>query len=240
MKTWRSVVPAVLILIGSASASWAQSTWTYDFRTGLDPYYWTFESSGSTTWTTSGAVSGLQLVGSAGGGGLSAGTISLNLGRFAPIGDFDASLTFADGVFGPNSSHQLHFGVSIDGSGIYAVRSNETDGLHMWLGSYVDGPTGSSATSATLRLTRVGTTVSAFIDGNSSPFWSGTYTTSAPTWIGFNMMKNGTDDFSAVTWQSFSISPSPIPEPAAAAAIVASAALALVVWHRRRTEAFRG
>lgn len=223
----------MLCSLGMATLTLGQA-WTYDFSTGLDPYYWSFASSGSTTWTTSPTAGGLLMVGPAGGGGLSAGQISLDLTRFAPLGDFDARLTFTGAVFAAET-HQLHLGVDIAGQGIYAVRSNEGDGLHMWISAYVDGGDGAAGADGTLRLSRTGSTLATFWNNSTTPFWSGDYGSTPAQWIGFNFMKNGATDYAEVTWQSFSLTPAPIPEPSALALAVGLLALGTTAGLRRRS-----
>ena len=236
IKSMRVFIPAGVVgvwLLGLLPA--AAATWTYDFKQGLDPYFWAASSYGNTAFTFTTTENGLRVAGGSGGSGFQAGHVKLNLDSFpGGLTDFDAELSFTNAAFSPPALHQVQFEISFPEPRnplgyTYLVIVKDPDDFHVWR----DPPqseanhTYTSATSGKMRFVRSGASVAAYLNGSATPFWSGTYGTNALDYFTLGLNKNSTSVATEVTWTEFSITPAPAAAPTIAAGGLADGAFAL-------------
>ncbi len=188
--------------------------WTYDFAQGLDPLFWTTENIGNTAFTYTPTAEGLKVAGGTGGSGFQAGRIMLNLESYpGGLTNFDAVVTFTNAAFTAGALHQVQFEINCPPQFICVVK--DLDDFHV----YRDPPrteankTYSNATHGTMRIVRSGTSISAYLNGSPSPFWSETYNTAPLVYFALALNKNSTSVATEVTWTDFSIDPAPVPNP---------------------------
>ncbi len=202
---------SVYLLSGSVNAA----PWTYDFRQGLDPHFWTTAIIGNTAFTYTQTQSGIRVAGPSGGSGFQAGRIMLNLNNY-PLGltNFEATASFTNAVFTAGDAHQVEFQFTF-GSQFIAVSKDYND-FHL----YRDPPrinenfVATSATSGKVRIVRSGSSINAYLNGSDQPFWSATgYGTEPLVYMAMAIQKNSTSVATEVTWTDFSITPAPGSNP---------------------------
>ena len=188
--------------------------WTCDFRKPLDLGFWTVTNFGSTVFTATTTTAGLQVTGPQGGSGFQSSRILLNLDRYqAGLTDFDASVSFVLAEFTPGHLHQVQLECAFANQYIAVVK--DIDDYHV----YRDPPaneaanTASTATAGTMRLVRSGSTLAAYLNGSTTPFWSQTQSDSPLTYFTIALNKNWTPVATSVTWTEFTITPAPTPHP---------------------------
>jgi hypothetical protein len=64
-----------------------------------------------------------------------------------------------------------------------------------------------------MRIVRAGTTISAYLNGSPTPFWSESHNTSPLVYFALALNKNSTSVATEVTWTDFSITPAPTLNP---------------------------
>lgn len=174
--------------------------WTCDFRKPLDLGFWTVTNFGSTVFTATTTTAGLQVTGPQGGSGFQSSRILLNLDRYqAGLTDFDASVSFVLAEFTPGHLHQVQLECAFANQYIAVVK--DIDDYHV----YRDPPaneaanTASTATAGTMRLVRSGSTLAAYLNGSTTPFWSQTQSDSPLTYFAIALNKNWTPVATSVT-----------------------------------------
>lgn len=214
----------------------AQAAWTYDFKTsGIDTNYWsTNNPNGTFTFTPS--ESGVTVAG--GNGSFQTAKLSLNLAQFPSLTDFTISVTFT-GAQLSGGVHQVQLETSWPGGGVLLDRSNQAsvgtpggNSVNVYDGAVLAltavGAAEGTSTPATLTLTRSGTTFTGYWNG--SQFWTGNYSTNPLSTVTLAINNNyGASDATAVTWQSFSITPSPMPISFTAVSMVTNGQFRLCV-----------
>jgi len=212
------IILAILAFVGFAEAA----PWTYDFKRGLDPYFWIPDIYGNFLFTHTTTETGLKVAGGSGGSGYQSGRLMLNLGSFpGGLTDFDAAVAFTNAAFTAGALHQIQFEIRFPEPNnplgyTLIVIVKDPDDFHVWR----DPPqsevnhTYTSATSGKMRIVRDGTSIATYLNDNPTPLWSGTYGTNALDYFSLSINKNFTSVATEVTWTAFSITPAPVPNPA--------------------------
>jgi len=202
--TWRIALLLLALVAGRASAE----TFSDDFTDGIDPANWTFDTN-QPLYSIDDTNGDVRISRPAGGSG---GFQAANL-RFAHdvSGDFDVSVAFRDAAITLGSGspgNQVQLNLYFGGQYLGVVRSDEVgfgNNAHVFPdppGSWV-GTISTSVTAGTLRVTRVGTTVTCMID--STTLFSGTLNGDDVTDIWLSLQNNGTIDATSVTFDDFSL-----------------------------------
>ncbi len=217
----RGVVAAALVFVFAVpGATSVTAAWTYDFAvSGLDTNYWSTQNPYG-AFTFSSALNGVTVAG--GSGSFQTAKLNLNLAKFPPLTDFSMSVTFSNASLG-GGVHQIQLETSWEGGGVLLDRSNQSsegvpggNSVNIWDGSTrnltaVDAAGGTSSLG-TFLLTRTGTTFCAYWNGGL--FWSEAQSSSPLTSVNLAINNNyGATDPTAVTWQSFTLSPGLLQQP---------------------------
>jgi len=202
--TWQIALLLLAVIAGRASAA----TFSDDFTDGIASANWTFDSN-QPLYSVDDTNGDVRISKPAGGSG---GFQAANL-RFVHdvSGDFDVSVAFRDAAItlGTGSpGNQVQLNLYFGGQYLGVVRSDEVsfgNNAHVFLdppGSWY-GTISTSATAGTLRVTRVGTTVTCRID--STVLFSGTLNGDDVTDIWLSLQNNGTIDATSVTFDDFAL-----------------------------------
>ena len=212
-----SITQVVALVLGAAvSSSLALDPWNCDFTKSLDSRYWTSSIVGNSDFAYTTTENGLRVAGADGGGGFQAARLLLNLDNFGGgLTDFDAVVTFEGAIFTDSWRHQVQMEFSFPNANQYIAVVKNQSNIHVWRDPPASeaGNTATSANSGTMRVVRSGTTISAYWDHSSTPFWSGNYSSSPLNYFALALNKNSTSAATAVTWKSFSITPAPVIAP---------------------------
>ncbi len=115
----------------------------------------------------------------------------------------DASITRSDGSPG----NQVQLNIASEGEVFIVVRSDEAGwghNYHVWRDppGQLYGTEATTATSGTLRITRVGDTATGYFNGGL--VWSGSFPAS-PVQLSFPLQNNGTKDATSVVFDNFEV-----------------------------------
>jgi hypothetical protein len=185
MKTIRfafAILVAAAVLLSSRCAT--GQTFNDSLTDGYSATNWVLRTNSSffTVATNVGYVSFSKTAGTVSGFAY-AGLASL----LAAEGDFTVQVEFTNANIGENDSagNQIQLNTRFGGQNYLTVRSCESEGggqqAHIWVSppSQVEGLIGFTNSSGTLRVSRVGTLVSGYID--STLLYSGTFNTNVAT-----------------------------------------------------------
>ena len=244
-KTLLLVVPAFVLAL---PATLLAATFSDDFSTGLNPSYWSFNSSAPGVYSVDATHGDVRLAKVAATTGDQGGQVFLNLASTfgGPIvGDFSSQVSFSNPVFGSGGSGQdemqlniylsnnadpfadisstaYKFDVYDNGGGLnYHVYDN--------LAGHGNHPT--AATSGTFSIVRTGgNTITAYFNGD--PFFTQTNgnLTAPLAAISFSLenQPNDAGGSPSVTFDNFSLTgTAAAPEPSSAILLLSGAALCL-------------
>jgi len=198
-----------LPLLAISADRGAAATFSDDFADGIGVANWTFDSN-QPLYSVDDTHGDVRFSKPAGGSG---GFQAANL-RFAHDirGDFDVSVAFRDAAIARVSGspgNQVQLNLVFGGQYLGVVRSDEAgfgNNAHVFLdppgGSWF-GTVSTGVTAGTLRVVRVGTTVTCMLD--STTLFSGTLNGDDVTEIWFSLQNNGTTDATSVTFDDFSL-----------------------------------
>jgi sulfatase modifying factor 1 len=192
------------------------ATFTDDFANGVNGFYWSYASNQALYQVdaSQGAVRFHKTQG--GGGGLEYATLRFN---HRITGNFDIRVRYSDasiGLVSGSPGNQVQLQTFFGNQFVAVVRSDEAgqgNNSHLWRdppGQW-DGKRTSWNTSGTLRITRVGTTVSAYAtvteQGAEVEVLLYQFETNADpvTALSFSLQNNGTTDAISVTFDDFAI-----------------------------------
>lgn len=214
MNSQPSALSIAILTAALITTAMGADPWTCDFRKPLYLGFWTVSSVGSTDFTTTTTSAGLLVTGPQGGSGFQSSRILLNLDRYPDgLTDFDASVSFALAEFTPGHLHQVQIECAFENQYIAVVK--DINDYHV----YRDPPaseaanTASTATAGTMRLVRSGSTLAAYLNDSTTPFWSQVHSANPLTYFAIALNKNSTAVATSVTWTDFSITPAPTPDP---------------------------
>lgn len=176
---------------------------TDDFSSGLDPTYWaiTNNSSRYSSNTTQGDV---RFSGAAGGSTAYFQNIRA-IPKLTASGNFDVRVDYKDASItrlSGSPGNQVELFAVLGSVGFYLSRSDETpqgNTIHVWQNAFLGAQTNTS-TNGTMRITRVGTLVSGYL--NSTLIYQNNYNTNDAVFR-FQLQNNGTSDAIAVTFDNF-------------------------------------
>lgn len=195
------------ILVLTSTTALGTETFNDDFATGIDPSRWTVTTSGP-LYTVDGSQGDVHISKPIGGSGFQYAWLVLEC-DFG--GDFDVSVDFSDAMITRMNGapgNQVQLTLSFGGQLFVVVRSDELpggDNIHVFVnppGTWV-GEQPTSVTEGTLRVTRSGSVVSGYLDGNL--IHSGTYNDAPVTFLTLALQNNGTNDPTSVTFDNFSL-----------------------------------
>lgn len=203
----------MLILTPAARAE----LFTDDFSNGIDPTYWTLTNN-SVRYSAGTTQGDAHFSGTAGGSTAYFQNIRA-IPKLTASGNFDvrvdyknASITRLTGSPG----NQVELFAVLGGVGFYLSRSDETpqgNTIHVWQNAFL-GAQANTSTAGTMRITRVGTLVSGYL--NSTLIYQNNYNTNDAVFR-FQLQNNGTSDAISVTFDNFylaadRITPTPAPK----------------------------
>lgn len=234
---WVSVVISAVLAAPAAS-----DVFTDDFAGGIDGSYWSIMKVGADMYSVDDTQGDVRFakVGGPAAAGMNQIALQLDMSAISRTGssvagDFEVQVDFSDAVLPGPGLDQLELHTAYADSKIfYDVRDNDgVQNVHVWTGSHYAGfPT--DATAGTLRIERVGSVITAYLDG--SVVRSLNHTAADLTLVSFTLQNNlGSNDATSVTYDNFRIEGDDvIPEPASLFLLAAGACLAV---RRRRARA---
>jgi hypothetical protein len=188
------------LTIGGVSDTFSITTipwptvFTDNFTSGINPAHWTVNAGAYTIDYTQGDI---RMSKPAGGGAW--GSVIFNHDVY---GDFDISVDYRDAVLA-GCQNQIQLNLSFGGQYVANRRENWCDSRYsVWLdpGGTV-GVLGTADTSWTLRVTRVGSTVTFYANGTQT--FQGSFNNSPVTDLWLSLQNNGTDAAISVTFDNF-------------------------------------
>ena len=238
------IVAAAVLLVGGVQSALA-GTFTDSLEAGINPTYWSIislnggtppfysatpSSSGVTFSTTDDRSSpnSIQYIG-----------LSLNMAAVggAISGNFSTQVSFQGAQIFGGGLDQVEFHPAFSNNNIWFDVRNY-DNVHVWDGGSQDGTSsiesipGASETSGTFTITRSGSTVSDFFDGQ---LIASETETSPLTGIVFILQNNeSSNDSTAVTYNDFSITAASVGVPEPSTLALLGACLPSLSMIRRR------
>ncbi|MBS1705102.1 MAG: PEP-CTERM sorting domain-containing protein [Armatimonadetes bacterium] len=223
-------------MVSAGLGSYA-GTFSDSFASGLDSNYWTVTQTTANRYSvdTSGGNLKLYKGSSAGSGSLQGIYLTLNMAAIggSVSGDFVQEVSFDHAQLSTLGVTQVELHANFADSSIFFDVYDNSSGknFHVWDGG-IHGLVGTSLTAATLKIARVGSTISGYYNGNLIYAGSNTSALSAVR-LAFQTQPNEGGAAQSVNFSNFSISGSSVvPEPATMAALTVGF-LASVVRRRR-------
>lgn len=225
-----------IVILGAAWSAQA-GTFTDSFASGLNPSLWSISqtTSGRYSVDTSGGDLRLYKGSSAGSGSLQGIYATLNMAAIGgPVaGDFTQEVTFSNAQLSNLGITQVELHANFADSSIFFDVYDNSSGknFHVWNGG-IHGLTGTSLTGATLKISRVGSVITGYYNGNLMYSGSGTSNLTAVR-LAFQTQPNEGGAAQSVNFSNFSISGgSVVPEPGTWAGLALGA---LVLIRRRKS-----
>jgi hypothetical protein len=176
-----------------------------NFTSGINPARWAVNAGAYTIDSTQGDI---RMSKPAGGGAW--GIVRFN---HVVYGDFDISVDYRDAVLA-GCQNQIQLNLSFGGQYAANRRENWCESRYsVWLDppQQTVGVIGTADTSGTLRVTRVGSTVTFYANGNQT--YQGSFNDSPVTDLWLSLQNNGTADAISVTFDNFILMASDIVIP---------------------------
>ncbi|HEV2200060.1 MAG TPA: hypothetical protein VGR73_09575 [Bryobacteraceae bacterium] len=205
-----SIALEVLVLVGAVAARGA--TFSDSLTAGINPMNWTVTQTTPGIYSVVANSSGVNFATGSGTnpGGLQDVQLGLNMSRIGgPVsGDFSMQVDFANAQIPGPGTDQVEFHAVFQDGTIWVISRDSTTGggqnVHIWNGSQTVGITPTPVTEGTMTITRNGSTLSAFLNGNL--FYSASASTTPLTQISMSLQNNlGSGDATSVTFRNFSI-----------------------------------
>lgn len=205
---------ALLIAIPTAALA---EVFSDDFAKGLDPTYWMLTNN-SSRYTSNVTQGDVRFSGIAGGSTAYFQNIRA-IPKLTASGNFDVRVDYRDASINRingSPGNQVELFAVFGSVGFYVSRSDETpqgDTIHVWQNAFL-GAQANTSTAGTMRITRVGTLVSGYL--NSTLIYQNNYNTNDAVFR-FQLQNNGTSDAISVTFDNFTlaadrITPAPAPK----------------------------
>lgn len=183
-------------------------TYTDDFGTGIDTTYWMIYSN-DTLYRVDDTQGDVRFSRSPGG----AHFLNVVYLRFLPVvqGDFDVTVDFSNAYINRvngSPGNQVQLNSNVGGRIFSVVRSDELNfghNYHVWIDPPAQwrGYQANTDTSGTLRITRVGSTVTGYF--NSTLIFSDAYNQEDVMHLSFSLQNNQTTDSASVIFDNFNI-----------------------------------
>ena len=184
---------------------WPAQAFADDFSAGINPAWWNVQSN-QALYSVDATHGDVRFSKPAGG---SYGFQWVDL-VFRPVvrGNFDVQVDYRNARisrYDGSPGNQVQLNLSFGGQSVSLVRSDEGgpgQNHHIWNGSFVAGQSDSSI-NGTMRITRVGSHVTAYINGTD--FYEGDYNSGDMT-LSLSLQNNGTTDATTVAFDNFRVS----------------------------------
>lgn len=206
---------ALVIVIPTAALA---DVFSDDFSKGLDTTYWTLTNNSSRY--SSNVTQGDVRFSSVAGGSTALFQNIRAISKLTASGNFDVRVDYSDASINRingSPGNQVELFAVFGSVGFYLSRSDETpqgDTIHVWQNAFL-GAQANTSTAGTMRITRVGTLVSGYL--NSTLIYQNNYNTNDAVFR-FQLQNNGTSDAISVTFDNFYLAAdriTPVPAPKA-------------------------